>query len=415
MILKLLIVTSLFEACLAASKYKEDDRIVPKFLINWLSPQYNRNHQRVLDFIHRVSGYDPNNFEILQKTDWQQVIERFPCNTTGFQSPEKPTSVHRLMPGDIDVVGCLGDSLLLATGGLGTNVIHTTVDNRGIAWALGGQGTWRNVLTIANILREYNPNLVGYSYGDSTTHARAAQFNVAEIGAISQDLVYQAGLLVKRMRSDPRVDFENHWKLVFMQIGNNDYCTHMCYKNASIQPELHRRDLTNVFNYLRKNMPRALVALVINPHLDKLLDYPTKPACLIFQTMVCSCFRGFKFARRKKELYQVIEEWRKVQLEMASDPQFTTDTFAVIPLRFGIDAYIPTINGKIDFSYMAADCFHFSQKGNAALANAAWNNLIQPVEQQQTTVYPAFERFECPSSRNPYLTTLTNKNNLLIS
>ncbi|XP_039276835.1 phospholipase B1, membrane-associated-like [Nilaparvata lugens] len=412
MIFKLLIVASFCGAGLATSKYKEDERIVPKFLINWLSPQYDRNHQRVLELIAKLSGYSHNNFKTLQKTNqWQQVIERFPCNTTGFRSPERPTSVHRLMPGDIDVVGCLGDSLLLATGGLGTNVIHTTVDSRGIAWALGGQGTWRNVLTVANILREVNPNLVGYSYGDSTTHARAAQFNVAEIGAISEDLVYQASLLVKRIRSDPRVDFENHWKLVFIQIGNNDLCSHMCYKNASIQAELHRRDLIDVFNYLRENLPRALVAVVINPHLKGLLDFPTKPACSIFQKMVCSCFRGLKFTRRKEEFYQVIDDWRRVQLEVASDPQFTTNTFAVVPLRFGIGAYIPNKNGKIDFTYMAVDCFHLSQKGNAAFANAAWNNLIQPVQKQQTTiVYPVLEHFECPTSSNPFLSTLINKN-----
>ncbi|RZF45700.1 hypothetical protein LSTR_LSTR004995 [Laodelphax striatellus] len=294
------------------------------------------------------------------------MIDQFPCNATGFRSQEPPTSVHRLMPGDIDIVACMGDSLLVSTTGLGTNIIHLFFDNRGISWALGGQGTWRNVMSIANILREYNPNLIGYSYGTSSTYAQASQFNVAEIAAISKDMIYQASLLVKRMKSDPRVDFENHWKLVIIQVGNNDACSHICYKNASIQAELHRQDLIELFNYMRKNLPRTLVALVINPHLKVLLDYPTKPVCYIFQKIACSCFRGLKFARRKKELYQVIEDWRKVQLEVASDPQFTTDTFAVIPLKFGLNTYVPLLeNGKLDFSYMAADCFHFSQKGNA--------------------------------------------------
>ena len=80
---------------------------------------------------------------------------------------------------------------------------------------VGGQGTWRHFLTIPNILKEFNPKLFGFSLADSFTHHRESQFNIAEIGAMSQDLPFMTRQLVKRIKKDPRVDFNNDWKVTF--------------------------------------------------------------------------------------------------------------------------------------------------------------------------------------------------------
>lgn len=78
---------------------------------------------------------------------------------------------------------------------------------------IGGQGTWRKFLTLPNILKEFNPKLIGYALGDSFTHHREAQFDIAEIGAMSQDLPFMTRQLVKRIKKDRRVDFDNDWKV----------------------------------------------------------------------------------------------------------------------------------------------------------------------------------------------------------
>lgn len=41
----------------------------------------------------------------------------FPCNVT--KSKENTTSVHRLRPSDIKVIGAIGDSIVAANGALG--------------------------------------------------------------------------------------------------------------------------------------------------------------------------------------------------------------------------------------------------------------------------------------------------------
>lgn len=63
---------------------------------------------------------------------------KFPCDVTKARSSERPKSVHRLRPGDIDVVGAMGDSLTAGYGLEATNPLQIFfVENRGLS-AAGG-------------------------------------------------------------------------------------------------------------------------------------------------------------------------------------------------------------------------------------------------------------------------------------
>jgi hypothetical protein len=77
----------------------------------------------------------------------------------------------------------------------------------------GGESTWREYLTLPNILKEFNPALIGYAFNDSLGSQRSSQFNVAEPLGMTSDMPFQAKLLVRRMHSDKRVDYENDWKV----------------------------------------------------------------------------------------------------------------------------------------------------------------------------------------------------------
>lgn len=177
-------------------------------------------------------------FQKLQETVPDEVP--FPCPLNNTRSPTRPTSVHQLRPGDIDVVAALGDSLTAANGALASNLFEVSTENRGVSWSIGtvdskyfcarhfqqqnkriffsgGQGNWRKYLTLPNILKEFNPKLVGYSLGDSLSHQRASQFNVAEAAAMSEDLPFMVRELVRRMKYDKRVNLEKDWKVSFLQ------------------------------------------------------------------------------------------------------------------------------------------------------------------------------------------------------
>ena len=73
-------------------------------------------------------------------------------------------------------------------------------------------------------------------------------------------------VLVKRMINDPKVDIKNHWKLITMMIGPNDFCSDMCYHE---DPEnvinLMEKDLMAVLRTLKENLPRTMVNVVVPP------------------------------------------------------------------------------------------------------------------------------------------------------
>ncbi|XP_020298546.1 phospholipase B1, membrane-associated-like, partial [Pseudomyrmex gracilis] len=77
----------------------------------------------------------------------------FPCDVTNGRSPNVPNSVHKLRPGDIDVIAAMGDSLTAAAGALATSIVHILIENRGISPSGGGQATWREFLTLPNIIK----------------------------------------------------------------------------------------------------------------------------------------------------------------------------------------------------------------------------------------------------------------------
>lgn len=140
---------------------------------------------------------------------WRQFFEYVVC-----------FSPHSI--GDIDIIAALGDSLTAATGAASTAFMDLFIDNRGLSWCIGGQWTFRNSTTLPNILKEFNPKLFGYSVGDSYPFHLASQFNVAEIGGVSADLVFMARTLIHRIKSDPRVDFRRHWKMLTVSMGKSN-------------------------------------------------------------------------------------------------------------------------------------------------------------------------------------------------
>jgi len=70
-----------------------------------------------------------------------------------------PNNVHRLKPGDIDVVAGLGDSLVAGSGAMEEYAVGTFIEARGVSWCVGGQGSWRQFLTLPNILKVYHEML----------------------------------------------------------------------------------------------------------------------------------------------------------------------------------------------------------------------------------------------------------------
>lgn len=83
---------------------------------------------------------------------------------------------------------------------------------------------------------------------------------------MSQDIPQQAKNLVKRMLYDPKVDVNNHWKLITLLIGGNDFCSDICYlKPPEKSLEYHENNILAALRTFRDYLPRTIVNLVASP------------------------------------------------------------------------------------------------------------------------------------------------------
>ncbi|XP_063983894.1 phospholipase B1, membrane-associated-like [Diachasmimorpha longicaudata] len=334
----------------------------------------------------------------------------FPCNITAGRSESVPTSVDRLRPGDIDVIGAMGDSLTAGFGAFGSDMKTIFIENRGVTSLGGGQGTWRDTLTIPNILKAFNPKLFGYCRKDAWNHEPAAEFNVAESASMSRDMPFMAEILIKRMKNDPRVDIKNHWKLVSLFNGANDFCSDMCW-NPSPQDTVknHKTDLIKVLRTLRDNLPRTLVSIVSAPHIRPVKEQKGRSRlCKLTFVAECSCLTGRQWRDQLQEFYDIMFSFQRVDDEVAAYPEFHREDFSVVVQPLFTDYAWPTVaNGNADFRYMSADCFHFSQLGNARMTYSLWRNMLEPVG-KKSRFWTDIGVLPCPTEERPYIATMGN-------
>ncbi|KAI4498829.1 hypothetical protein M0802_006004 [Mischocyttarus mexicanus] len=275
----------------------------------------------------------------------QDVISKntsFPCDVKGWRSNVTPTSVHRLKPGDIDIIASMGDSLSAGTGMFGSNLIDLFIDNRGTAAAGGGQDTWREYVTLPNILKiqkcniennnypssmkrhmtlsvlqEFNPNLYGYSMGDYSTLEKGSKLNIAEAGGMSRDMPYMASILVKRLKSDPHVNLQKHWKHISLMVGSNDFCLYMCTTSTDEFLANHERDMVETLRILRDNIPRVFVSFIPPPNLKILINKQIngRPSlyCDLLLDFECPCLFGLLYRNKREEYYKIMESVHRLR------------------------------------------------------------------------------------------------------
>lgn len=49
-----------------------------------------------------------------------------------------PNSVHKLRPGDIDIIAAIGDSITAGTGASALTLFEIFIENRGLSFSIGG-------------------------------------------------------------------------------------------------------------------------------------------------------------------------------------------------------------------------------------------------------------------------------------
>ncbi|XP_023566793.1 phospholipase B1, membrane-associated [Octodon degus] len=321
-----------------------------------------------------------------------------------------PTSVHKLQPADIKVVAALGDSLTTAVGARGSNSSDRLTSWRGLSWSIGGDGTLETHTTLPNILKKFNPSIIGFSTG---TLEETAGFNVAVPGARARDMPAQARDLVQRMKTSTDINLEMDWKLVTLFIGSSDLC-HYCEDPEDHSAEEYVQQIQQALDILYEELPRTLVNVVGVMELAGLHQGPDSWQCTVQLAAQnnCSCLRHFANS-------PVIQELKKVNWNFQSGistfsyqhKYLQHEDFAVVVQPFFQNTLIPLNElGSTDLTFFSEDCLHFSERGHAEMAIALWNNMLEPVGHKTTFNNFTYSRakLKCPSPGSPYLYTLRN-------
>jgi len=331
-----------------------------------------------------------------------------PFNCTPFTSSRDPADVNSLTVADIDVVMAIGDSITAGFGMLASCIITVFRESVGTSWSIGGDYTSDELITIPNILKNYNPNLKGYSTGSRLYgfSSEGTNLNAAISGSTANELLDQAKWLVNAI-NDPNsgVDVQKDWKLLTLFIGANDLCG-FCEDPAAKGAANYEQKLTEVLNFLQANIPRVFVNLAAPVDVTQLYE-------LNGEGILCNLLHGFECpcgTTDDAEVRQSVSDEHKKFLDagIRVSKHFNSTTFAVVVQPFFTNTALPkNQDGSNDMSYFAPDCFHFGLNGHQAAAVALWNNMLEPtVSKDQNYDWPV-EAIKCPTD-NQYLTTNNN-------
>jgi len=337
----------------------------------------------------------------------------FNCSTSIPHPPAPATTVHKLTPYDVNVVAAMGDSITAAFGALSFTLVDLFVEFRGISWSIGGDSTLKKHITLPNILKRFNPTVKGYASGIAPPLIAVPweHLNVAVSGSTAYDLLDQAKELVARLERNKAYDMEKDWKVLTIFIGGNDLCA-CCrkYKDhmEKYKPANYIKKMTEVLDYLSENVPRMLVNVVDAPDVT-LLEEMKSLKCTTTHYLECKCGTVLGEEARKYT-YKTMQEYHRLLKELVVDSgrYDSKDDFAVVLQPF-IDATKPPIlkSGKVDPTYWAPDCFHFSGKSHSAAAHGLWNNMLQPVGHKDKR-WKVAEPYTCPTEKHPYFYTNVN-------
>jgi phospholipase B1 len=331
--------------------------------------------------------------------DYGGILECAQSNHTNI-----PISVHHLSPSDIEIIGALGASLMAGEGAGADSLFTLMLEYRGLSFGVGGDGDLSQMVTIPNILKQFNPEIFGQSYRVAPVwYERFSQLNLAVTGDKSEDLKNQAKMLVNRIKDIP---FQNEkWKLITINIGTNDACQYCDQKRSS--PRKWIKDYKKGLDYLYANLRKTYVNVVSVRSMSFLKAFQENhPVCKWFLKEQCPCL-NHEFADSFQEkfnemLSNLVQHYNRHDFTVEFQPFWSN-------VNVSLNSSDASNNdSSSDLSYMAPDCFHLSQKGHASAARSLWNNMLQNEANKSDEWRFDDSELNCPDLNCPFLRTRRN-------
>jgi len=315
----------------------------------------------------------------------QPRLSAFPCENTGRTNP-RPINARRLLPGDIDIVIAMGDSLTAGFGADASSIFDLFTDYRATSFSIGSN---EGVDTLVNSMYTMNQNIEGFSVGNGDAESVNAGLNVAVTGAESHELLVQVEILKEKIANyNPAL-----WKHLTLFIGGNDLCN-ACNAPDDYLPQRFQANIEATLDAIKSHFRNIFISIVVPPDVT-LLSELTGGLCSILRPFECSCNGEESTALLHKEYVNVLHVIEAL-------PKYDQDAHFYVSVQPFLELiHLPLLdNGDYDKSYFAPDCFHFSRKSHSAAGLALWNNLMEPKGRPPTGKrrdWVVGEPFKCPA------------------
>ncbi|KAK3742226.1 hypothetical protein QZH41_008994, partial [Actinostola sp. cb2023] len=265
-------------------------------------------------------------------------------------------------------------------------------DYRGMSWSIGGERHLNDTTTLPNILREFSPQLNGFS-----TETSMSDLNKANSSAPSGDLEDQVRSLILEMKNNKvkDIEYQNDWKVLTIWTGMVDLC-HICQDPEKFSSGNFIKNVMHSLNILKKEVPRLYVNMV--PPLDvSILHglFNRNPTCQILEWNACPC-AATQDKESRNRVSKAAKKYMSLLEELVNSGIYNvTDQFTVVIQPFVNKGPINK-NGQLAEDLFGPDCLHFNVKGHAAAAVALWNSMLEPLHIKSTD-WNVDQKLSCPS------------------
>eukprot|EP00112_Aurelia_sp_Birch-Aquarium-sp1_P007031 Seg1768.5 transcript_id=Seg1768.5/GoldUCD/mRNA.D3Y31 product="Phospholipase B1 membrane-associated" protein_id=Seg1768.5/GoldUCD/D3Y31 len=315
-------------------------------------------------------------------------LKPFPCQVPNTPTG-KPNSVHKLKPGDIDIILSLGGAISSGIAANSSTVPGLFVSHKTLSFSIGGKWNVEQFISLPSILKKFNANLKGAVIQEE-------DFSTIHYGSSIRQLPLRTNYLIKKLESRRDIDFNSSWKLLTLSLDFDDYCV-ACRLPMGWNDQI--KSVVEALDTLYMKIPRLFVNLVMAPNVSQLYNLPSSKACPLLYRKTCECLEA-SFDEDKRKVDQMQTELKNHLTEVIQKYNTRPDFAVVIqPFWTNID--------KDKNDLFARDCFHLSATGQELVAVNLWNNMLQPNGQKRTN-WNLGKAMRCPTENHPYLFTWSN-------
>ncbi len=188
---------------------------------------------------------------------------------------------------------------------------------------------------------------------------------MAGSGNKAKQILGQTRQLIRLIKADKGIDFNNDWKLVTLFVGGNDLCQY-CLNAGEHEPENYINSIQKALDLLHAELPRTLVNFVSMVNVEDIRDMNTGLVCNLLHRFECPCAAFPKSNADILVLESYVRNYTQLSKNLVESGRYDTkEDFTVVLQTFYTEFKAPRLdNGKVDLSYFAPDCFHYSAKSH---------------------------------------------------